>query len=334
MIADIKKLLASIDKKEFSPVYLIDGEEPYYLDMITKYFEEKILTEAERDFNLLVLYGKEVGKNDVINTCRRLPMFAERQVVVLKDAGQMKDLSDLVGYIENPTPTTILLIENRFKKMDGRSKVVAMAVKHGYYYTSNKLKDEQLPAFVVQYGKEKNMRIDQQEAEIVASYLGSDLQKIANELDKIAYNISPGDSLTAELIQKYIGISKEYNVFKLPEVLLMNNGDALYKMLHYFSANSKSAPMPLVIGTFYSYFINVYIFMSLRGKSSDEVKKAGYFSEQVKRVAGNFHISRIEDSLLIIGEYGAKSVGVESNLSNEELLKEMVGRLELVLHHR
>src|SRR3569833_3158665 len=142
MNADLRKIQQSIQLKQFAPFYLIDGEEPYYLDLITSWFENDILSPAEKDFNLLVLYGKDVQWSDVVNSCRRFPMFAERQVVILKDAAQLKDMNELVGYLEKPNATTVFLIEHRFKKTDGRGKLVKVAKEKGVYFTSDKIKDE------------------------------------------------------------------------------------------------------------------------------------------------------------------------------------------------
>src|SRR6187401_3587034 len=157
--ADFKKLIQSLQKGQYAPVYLVDGEEPYYLDIITEYFEEKILQPHERDFNLTVMYGKDAEWVDVVNACRRFPMFAERQVVILKDAAQMKTLSELTGYVEHPSPTTIFLIEHRFKKVDGRSKLPKLIDKTGVHFTANKLKDSDIPHWIQSYGDEHGLRI-------------------------------------------------------------------------------------------------------------------------------------------------------------------------------
>ena len=251
MTAEFKKLIASLQSGKYAPVYLIDGEEPYYLDMITGYVEDKILQPSEKDFNLTVMYGKDVEWADVVNACRRFPMFAERQVVILKDAAQMRTLGELAGYIEHPSHTTIFLIEHRYKKVDGRSKLLKQAKDKGVYYTSDKIKDEQLPSWIQQYGNEQGFHIGHAEAETLAAYLGNDLQKIANEIEKVRINVPDEKELSDQLIKKYIGTSREYNAFEFPAVLLSGNKDKLYKMLAYFLANPKSAPMPLLISIFF-----------------------------------------------------------------------------------
>jgi len=219
MSAELNKLMQSLKAKKFAPFYVIDGEEPFYLDFIGNYFEEHILSPAEKDFNLITLYGKDVVWADVVNACRRFPMFAERQVVILKDAAQMRSLNELTGYLENPAPTTVFLIEHRFKKVDGRGKLAKLAKDKGYYFTSDKLKDEALPKWIENYGIEIGFHINEREAQILATYLGNDLQKIVNEIEKVRINVPEEKLLTAELIQKYIGISREYNVFEMPEAL-------------------------------------------------------------------------------------------------------------------
>lgn len=335
MVADFKKVLQTLEKRDYAPVYLIDGEEPFYLDMITEYFEDKILQPAERDFNLMVLYGKDVEWADVINACRRFPMFAERQVVILKDAAQMRTLNELAGYLENPSPTTVFLIEHRFKKVDGRGKLVKFAKEKGYYFTSEKIKDEQVPGWIQAYGKEIGFSVGERESQILATFLGNDLQKIANEIAKVRINTPNDTALTAEMIQKYIGISREYNVFEFPETLTNGDKDKLYRMLAYFIANPKSSPMPLLIGSFYSHFSKLYQACFLIGKPEKDASTAlGTYPNRARQLiatAQKYSSHRIEACLLIIGKYSTKAVGIDSNTDDRELLKEMIGKMELIL---
>ncbi len=332
MIQELNKLFQSLQNKQFAPFYLVDGEEPYYIDLITNYFEEKILQPAERDFNLITLYGKDTEWADVVNACRRFPMFAERQVVILKDAAQMRSLNELVPYLEKPAPTTVFLIEHRFKKTDGRGKLVKIAKDKGYYFTSDKIKDEQVPQWIHNYGININFHVGERESQILATYLGNDLQKIVNEIDKIRINVPEEKNLTADLIQKYIGISREYNVFEFPEALTSGDKDKLYRMLSYFIANPKSAPMPLVIGSFYSHFNKLYQVHFVRGKNEKEAAAAlGTYPSRLKDLmnsARNWPLQRVEYCLLVIGRYSAKAVGIDNKTYDGELLKEMIGKLE------
>ncbi len=335
MAASFQQIVQSIEQKKFAPVYLVDGEEPYYLDLITEYFEEKILTEAERDFNLIVLYAKDVEWSDVVNACRRFPMFAERQVVILKDAGQLKGFNELAGYIENPAPTTVLLLENRFKKADGRSKTVKLAKDKGMYFTSDKVKDVQMPSWIQAYGKEIGFAVGVQESQILATYLGNDLQKVVNEIQKVRINVPDEPALTVEMIQKFIGISRDYNVFEFPETLTNGDKDKLYRMLAYFVANPKSAPMPLIIGSFYNHFSKLYQASFLRGASEKEAASAlGTYPNRVRSImatAKRYNLQQMEHCVLLLGKYSTATVGIGTTAKDGELLKEMIGKLENVL---
>jgi len=331
MNAEFKKLYQSLQKKQFAPVYLIDGEESYYLDKVTAFFEEGILQPAERDFNLLVLYGKDAQWADVVNACRRFPMFAERQVVILKDAALLKDFNELAGYLENPSPSTVFLIENRFKKADGRSKVVKLAKEKGFYFTSDKLRDEKIPEWIEGYGTDIGFHIGERESQIMATYLGNDLQRIANEIEKVRINVPCEKALTVELIQKYIGVSREYNVFEFPEALTGGDKDKLYRMLSYFIANPKSSPMPLVIGSFYSHFNKIYQAHFLKGKNDKEAAAAlGTYPSRVRDymiTAQRWSLPQVEYCMMLLGKYSTAAVGIESNVDDRELLKEMIGKM-------
>ncbi len=331
MTADLRKLFQSLKAKQYAPIYLIDGEEPYYLDTVTHYFENSILNEGERDFNLMVLYGKDSEWADVVNACRRFPMFAERQVVILKDAAQLKGYNELAGYLENPAPTTLFLIEYRGKKADGRSKTTKLAKEKGFYFSSEKIKDDHVPNWIQQYGVETDFHIGERESQILATYLGNDLQKIVNEIEKVRINVPEEKALSADLIQKYIGISREYNVFEFPEVVTGHDRDKLYRMLSYFAANPKSAPMPLVIGSFYNHFNRLYQANFLRGKSDKDVATAlGTYPNKAKEVmalAQHWPLARVERCMLLLGKYSTMAVGIESSVHDGELLKEMVGMM-------
>lgn len=338
MAIDFKKLQQSLKSGQYAPVYLIDGEEPYYLDIITEYFEDKILQPHERDFNLTVFYGKDANWVDVVNACRRFPMFSERQVVILKDAAQMKDLNELVSYVEIPSPTTIFLIEHRFKKVDGRSKLPKAVDKLGVVFTSNKLRDEALPDWIIGYCEGHGIKLQPNEAQMLADYLGNDLQKIANEIEKVRLNLQPGETeLTPQLIQKYIGISKEYNVFGFPDALTGGNKGQLYKMLGYFIASPKSAPPPLLVGILYNHFEKMYLQHYAQGKNINEIAAAVGLTEKTAWKAKEYlqrprySLQQVEDCLKTLAEWSGRFVGIKDNIGDAEWLKEFTARMELIL---
>lgn len=329
-MSDFNQILQQVQKGHYAPVYLLDGEEPYYIDKLLHYFEEKILQPEERDFNLITLYGKESEWKDVVNAARRFPMFAERMVVILKEASQMKDLNELEGYIENPSPTTILVIEHRFKKLDGRSKLAKLIPKKGIYFTSDKLKEDEMPAWVTGYGRNIGVEIGPQEAEMLAVYLGNDLQKIANELEKIIINEPGLKQLTVQHIERYVGVSREYNVFDLPDVIFRGDNSKLARMISYFTANPKSAPMALVIGTFYGYLNKVYLCFYSKGDFQSD-RKMGIWTHH-RKASQRFSLNHIHKCIGLLEEFSHKMVGVNNNSNDSAMLREMTAKFNAVLY--
>jgi DNA polymerase III subunit delta len=338
MTAELKKIYQAIQLKQCAPVYLIDGEESYYLDIISGWFENLILTEAERDFNLIVLYGKDVDWAEVNNACRRFPMFAEKQVVILKDAaslkggsGDMKGLNALIPYIEKPSPTTIFLIEHPGKKVDGTTRFAKRIKDRGVRFTSDKIKDDTLPAWIMDYGRDHDFVIGEKEAQILGSYLGSDLQKIANEIEKVRINIPGEKKLTTDLIQKYIGVSKEYNIFDLGPMMTGTDADKFYKMLTYFLANTKAAPMPLIVASLYNHFNKLYLANFAKGKSDKDaatiIGMSPYFVKTIMVTTQNWPLPRVERCLLLLAKYNTMALGVKSSAGDKELLKELVAQM-------
>ena len=329
MTTEFNKIIQALKMKQPAPVYIIDGEEAYYIDELSAHFENDILLPHERDFNLITLYGKDVDWPDVINACRRFPMFAERQVVILKDAGQLKWLNELISYIEKPSPTTVFLIEHRFKKVDGKTKFGKLAKEKTVYFTSDKVKDDKMPHWIQDYGKSIGIKIGEKESQLLTSHLGNDLQKIANEIEKVRINIPGEKELTLDHIKKYIGISREYNIFEFPDVLTSGNRDKFYKMLSYFLATPKASPMVLMVGAFYSHFNKLYMANFLRGKPEKEVTTAlGYWKyKEIMAATQQWPLPRVERALLLLGRYSTMAVGIKNNTDDRELLKEMVGQL-------
>lgn len=335
MNAEFKKIVASLQSGNPAPLYLVDGEEPYYLDLLTAVAEKDVLPAADKDFNLTVFYGKDAESVDIINACRRFPMFAARQLVILKDAAQMKTLGNLSAYFEHPSETTTLFVEHRSKKVDGRSKLPKLAKDKGLCYTSDKIKDEKLPAWIQGYGTQTGFKIGLVEAELLASFLGNDLQKIVNEIEKVKINVPDEQVLTLQLIQKYIGITRDYNLFEFPGVLLSRNKDKFYKMLSYFIANPKAAPPPLVVTVFYTQLERLLGGHYFKGKSENEIAEAldlkSAWTAKNYRNTGGYTLPQIEACMLLLADYSAKGMGVDSNLKDSQWLRELVGKMELIL---
>ncbi len=319
-----------MEKGNFHPVYFLDGEEPFYIDNLIRIAEEKILTPEERDFNLITLYGRDTVWADVVNAARRFPMFAEKTVVILKEAAQLKDINALGSYISQPSASTVLVIDYRLKELDKRTAFSKLVSKHCVYFSSKKLKEEEIPQWIAGYARQQGYEVGEREAEMLTIYLGNDLQKITNELEKIRINEPDLESLTAAMIEKYIGISKEYNIIDLPLVIFSGDTKKLARMVQYFNANPKSAPMPAAIGILYS-FINKLLLSHYSPNNFQEDRKLGIWSHH-RKLAGRISLSRIHRSLSLLESYSHKVVGVESMQASPALLKEMTGKMTALLY--
>lgn len=329
---DFKSVYHQLQNGQFAGSYLLDGEEPYYIDQLLHFFEEKVLQPEEKDFNLITLYGKENTWQEVVNAARRFPMFAERMVVILKDASQMKDLSALESYVKNPSPSTIFVIEHRFKKADARGKLVKAINSHGVYFSSDKLKEDAVPKWVIQYGQSMKLTIGSMEAEMLSVYLGNDLQKIANEIEKIRINESELSVLTVAHIEKYVGISREYNPFDLPDVLFNSDKNKLARMMQYFTANPKSAAMALIIATFYSFLSKLYLCYFCKEDFMAD-KKLGIWTKH-RTIAQRYNLVQIQKCIRLLEEYSHKLVGINNSSSDSMLLKEMIAKFMQLLYVR
>lgn len=329
-MATFHELLRQLKNKTFAPVYLLDGEEPYYIDHLIHAFENEILTPEERDFNLITLYGKETSWKDVINSARRFPMFAERMVVLLKDAGQMKDLNELVPYIEQPSPTTILVIEHRFKKIDKRGKLAKVLSQKALHFTSEKIRESDLPEWIRDFGLTMSLQIGVKDAEMLSVFLGNDLQKIANELQKIKINEPELQQLTDLHIEKYIGISREYNTFEFPDAVFSGDRAKLARMVRYFAQNPKAAPMPAVIGALYSYIDKVFLCYYAAEHFQND-RKLGVWAKH-RKTARQYQLTQIHRCLALLSLYSCRAVGINNSQNDSALLQEMTARMEHILY--
>ena len=316
-------------------VAIADGEEPYDIDRITTAYEN-LLPEAERDFNLLTLYGKETTVQEVLSSCRRFPMFSAFQVVILRDASQLDGLNDLAPYLETPSPTTRLYIEHRFKKLDGRGKIPALAKKLDTvaHVHSARLKEEDVPGWIMTYGHNTGFAVGLEEAQLLTSLLGVDLQKIVNEIEKVRINVPGEQVLTAALIKKYISSGREYNVFEFPQTFSARGAQRRYQMLAHFVANPKVAPLPLVLGTFYSHYARLYNASFVDEGTPEAAKILGVPPFRVKPLIGESRQigrARLEEILLLLATASEQFVGIGSRESESEVLRELCARMEVTL---
>ena len=294
--------------------------------------EHKILKESEVGFNLTVFYGRDADWAAVINACRRYPMFAERQVVLLKEAQQMKDIDKLESYIDNPLSSTIFVVSYKDKKVDGRSKLAKTLKQKGELLTTKKIYDNQLPDWANQMVQQHGLTINQRALLMLVDHIGNDLSRIQNEIEKLAVNLGARKNITEDDIENYIGVSKEFNVFEMQDAIAKKNFSKAIRIIQYFEANPKAAPIQMILPALYNFFSKV--FMVFGAGSNDEKQIATalginpYFMKDYMQAARNYSYQGVERILLLLHEYNLRSVGVhDAGTGDAGLMKEMLVKM-------
>lgn len=328
-----EKIITDLQNKKYSPVYFLAGEEVYFIDKITTYIAENVLTEAEKSFNQLVLYGKDSDAAAIINTAKRFPMMASHQVVIVKEAQNIKNIDDLIYYVEKPLDSTILVVNYKYKSLDKRKKLYAAIQKNGVYFESSKLYDDKVPGWITAYLSEKNVTIDPGSCMLLVEFLGNDLGKIANELDKLIITLPQGDKrINSNHIEKNVGISKDYNNFELNKALGQKNVLKANRIVNYFAKNQKDNPMVLTIGILYSFFNKTMIYHFLKDKSrknaASQLKINPFFMADYEIAARNYNAAKVYQIIGLLREYDLKSKGFGNvSTDNGDLLKELIYKI-------
>ena len=329
------QLLKDIQKKQFAPVYFFHGLEPYFIDELMEALEAHVLDDSEKAFNLSVFYGKDVDHQMVMDAANRFPMMAERQLVLLREAQDMKQLKDIEGYLKKPVRTTVLAIAYKGKKFNFNSALGKALKKEAVVFEAKPLYDNQIVPWINQYLKRIKVEIAPEAAGLLAEYLGTDIAKIRNELDKLLLNVPAGTLLSSEIIDKYIGISKDYNVFELQRALGQRQHTRAQQIVNYFAANPRKHPMPVVMGTLAAFFTKLYLLKSLSGAPEKEILeqlklKSAFFLKDYQAAAKNFSLVQLERLIGLLTEYDLKSKGVYFNNTGKEegaLLRELVWQI-------
>ncbi len=326
------KLIASWKKNSFKPIYLLHGEEDYYIDELMQYAEHQILSPSDASFNLTVFYGKDAEWTSIVNACRRYPMFAERQVVLLKEAQMLNGIEKLEAYIENPLSSTIFIIGYKGKKLDGRMKISTLINKKGEIFESKKIADYNLHDWINEQVKLKGFQISSKSVSLLQESIGNDLSRIVNELDKLSINLAGKTRIDEDDIEKFIGISKEYNIFELQAAIANKDLAAAIKIVNYFEHSPKAAPIQMALGALYVFFSKIYSAYGLQNTSEAALKPLFYFNpnavKQAQAMIKNYGYAGTEKILLLLHHYNMKSVGVgDSGTESASLLKEMVVKI-------
>ncbi len=326
-------VLRDIKAKNYQPIYWLQGEETYFIDQIADYMEEHILTESEKGFNQMVMYGKDVDAATIITTASRYPMMAARQVVIVKEAHQVKDLAKLQSYAEKPIPSTILLIVHKYKSLRSNSKLAKAIAKNGVFFSAAKYKDYQVPAWIQRYVKERKYNIQQDAITLLFESLGNKLSRISNELDKLMLNVPQSQAITKQHIADNIGISKEYNIFELQRALANNQTEKIFRIGDYFANNPKAAPLVVVIGSLYRFFNRLYLYHHVRGGNQQNILTAlnlrsNYALKDYQAAIKYYNLAKTKHAINLLYQYDLKSKGVGNpSTPTSELLKEMLVRV-------
>jgi DNA polymerase III subunit delta len=347
---DFNSIMSDLKKKTYRPVYFLMGDEPYFIDMISDYIEQNILDESEKEFNQTILYGRDVSTADIIGAAKRFPMMSEHQVVIVKEAQDIKDLikkekedkpglkasgkektkSVFESYLENPLPSTILVFCYKYKSIDKRTSIAKLIDKNAVLFESKKLYDNQVPDWINNYLKVKGFTINQRAAGLLSEYLGTGLSKITNELDKLIINLPPKAEITAEHIQTNIGISKDYNVFELQTCIGKKEVLKVNRIINYFAANPKDNPMVMTVSSLYGYFCKLltYHFLDDKKTAASALGVHPFFLKDYEMAARNYNVGKLKAIFSYLRDYDLKSKGVDSGSATEgELLKEMIFKI-------
>lgn len=326
------KIITEWKKLQFQPLYWLEGEEEYFIDRVVDFAEHHILNKNEAEFNLSIFYGKDAAWPDVLNACRRYPMFAERQVILLKEAQQMKDIEKLEPYFDKPLKSTIFIVAYKDKKLDGRTKFARLVKEKGVLFTSKKLYDNQVGEWTQNLVKAKGFSISHKALALIVDHIGNDLSRINNEIEKLSINLGDSKTISEDDVEKYIGVSKDFNVFELQAALANKDMAKAVRIISYFEANPKAAPIQLILPALYSFFSKVYMIFGINSQDEKVVAAAigvrDFQAREYLKTAKIYSYSGVETSLLLLHQYNLKSVGINNpGTETASLLKEMVVKM-------
>ena len=330
---DVKQLVANIKKGDLKPIYFLMGEEPYYIDKISNFIENNVLSEAEKGFNQMVFYGRDVSIDDIVSNAKRYPMMAERQVIIIKEAQDLsRTIEQLAKYLENPQLTTVLVVNYKYKKIDKRKALYKTINKVGVVYESKKLYENQVADWIRRVLSPKGYTISPKAAQMLIEFLGTNLSKINNELEKLQLVIPKDSQITPELIEENIGISKDYNNFELRKAIGERNMAKAFKIANYFSENPKDNPLVVTISLLFSFFSQLLHLHGLHDKSpravASSLKINPYFVSEYTTAARHYPMKKVSQVVGILRDIDVKSKGVGANaLPQGDLLKELLVKI-------
>ena len=327
---EVIKIVNDIKNGNIKPIYFLMGEEPYYIDKLSDYIEQNVLSEEEKGFNQTVLYGRDVTVEDIVSAAKRYPMMAERQVIIVKEAQDLiRTIDKLESYADNPMPTTVLVICYKYKTLDKRKKVTKILAKNGVVYESKKLYDNQVGDWIKRVLSGKKYAIEPKASAMLVDFLGTDLSKINNELEKLQIILPKGSTITAKDIEENIGFSKDFNVFELRKAIGERNQLKAYTIAENFANNPKDNPMVVTTSLVFGFFVQLLKYHGLKDKNPKNVAAVigvnPYFLKEYDLALKNYPMRKVSQVVAALREIDIKSKGVgASAMSNGDLLREML----------
>ncbi|HSH52359.1 MAG TPA: DNA polymerase III subunit delta [Bacteroidales bacterium] len=329
-----EQVIADLKNKIYKPIYFLFGDEPYFIDLITKYIQNNVLTEEEKAFNQTILYGKDTDIYTIINAAKRFPMMANHQVVIVREAQDIKDIEPLIHYATTPLKSTILVINYKYKTLDKRKKLYKVINENAVAFESRKLYDNEIPGWINNYVKTKNKQIEPNAGMLLNEYLGNDLSKIANELDKLIITLPENNvKITTLHIERNIGISKDYNNFELHKALTQKNILKANRIVNYFAHNPKNNPITLTLTSLYMFYSKVLAYHFIKNKRDRRsvaatLKINPYFLGDYETTARQYNPKKVVKIIKLLREYDLRSKGYNNvSTSHGELLKELVYKI-------
>ena len=327
-MSNANTIINTIKSGTIHPIYFLMGEEAYFIDTISSYIENNILSEEEKGFNQVVLYGRDVTVDEIVSNAKRYPMMAERQVVIVKEAQDLsRTIENLVSYAENPQPTTVLVFCYKYKKLDARKKLAKTIKKTGVLFESKKLYDNQVPDWIKGVLATKGYTITPKAAQMLVEFLGNDLGKVNNEIQKLQLILPDGKQITPQDIEENIGISKDFNNFELQNAIGARDIKKAYAIVQYFAQNPKNHPIVMTVSLLYSFFSKLLTYHSLSNKANAS-KALGvnpYFIKDYQLAASNYPMKKVSTIITAVKEADLKSKGVgASNMPQGDILKELL----------
>lgn len=329
-----EQIISELKNKVYHSIYFLSGEEPYYIDKISDFIEDNVLNETEKEFNQTILYGEETDVQTIISCAKRYPMMANYQVVIVKEAQRIEEIEELQRYVENPLKSTILVICYKYKKTDKRKIFSKKIIENGVLFESIKIYENKIPTWINSYVAEKGHKISAKATAILAEYLGNDLSKIVNEINKIIINIPKDSEITHQLVFDNIGISKDFNIFELQNALGKKDILKANQIINYFGDTPKENPLIKNLIFLYNFFNKILLFHSLNDKSRNNVASAlsvnPVFVNDYIIAGKNYSLAKIVKIFFYLREYDLKAKGVDNtttSVPDRELYKELIYKI-------